>query len=194
MSESFLSRWSRRKDEARRNALEPSPEVDEAAAVTPDGVSRDTDDRAIRTTEPALTPEEVAALPKIDELTADTDITAFLRRGVPEALKNAALRKSWMLDPAIRDFVGHARDYDYDWNTPGGAPGCGALDPSDDVAAMVRRVFGEPSAKPSGKSEEMVAQDRPATDRSADKAPGTDGAGETARPSERETDRTESDV
>src|SRR3546814_11307328 len=33
---------------------------------------------------PELTAEEIARLPKIDELTAESDITGFLRRGVPE--------------------------------------------------------------------------------------------------------------
>ena len=53
----------------------------------------------------------------------------------------------WTLDPAIRDFVGHARDYAYDWNQPGGVPGSGALE-SAEVAALVRQVLGEPQAKP----------------------------------------------
>ena len=104
MSEDFLSRWSRRKTEARR-----------APAVEPPQAER------------VLSEEELAALPKIDTLQVDTDITPFLRAGVPAALRNAALRKMWLLDPEIRDFVGHARDYDYDWNTPGGVPGSGAL-------------------------------------------------------------------
>jgi hypothetical protein len=128
MSEGFLSRWSRRKDESRR-----APERADAAQTPPPG-------------DAALTPEEIAALPKIDELTAASDITVFLRRGVPGSLRNAALRAAWLADPAIRDFVGHARDYSYDWNTPGGAPGHGALDASDDIVAMVRRILGDPTA------------------------------------------------
>ena len=59
----------------------------------------------------------------MDELTPETDITVFLRKGVPEFLKNAALRRMWSLDPAIRDYVSEAREYAYDWNVPGGVPG-----------------------------------------------------------------------
>ena len=55
-----------------------------------------------------------------------------------------------MLDPAIRDFVGHARDYAYDWNTPGGVPGSGTIH-SDEAMAMVRHVFGERDAARSGR-------------------------------------------
>jgi hypothetical protein len=126
MNETFLARWSRQKDEARRAAREP------AAA-----------DRPAPVEEAALTEEEIAALPKIESITAETDISVFMRRGVPEALRKAALRRAWIADPAIRDFVGHARDYDYDWNLPGGAPGCEPLR-ADEALAMARRVLGDP--------------------------------------------------
>jgi hypothetical protein len=122
--DTFLTRWSRRKDEARRAAREPAP------------------DQTVPAEEPALTEEEIAALPKIESIAADTDIRVFMRRGVPAALRNAALRRAWMADPAIRDFVGHARDYDYDWNVPGGVPGNEPLR-AEEVAAMARRVFGD---------------------------------------------------
>ncbi|HEX8164627.1 MAG TPA: DUF3306 domain-containing protein [Beijerinckiaceae bacterium] len=136
MSGDFLSRWSRRKAEARRTPRAPEPPPQETAppkAPAAEGTP----------TEAELTAEEIAQLPKIEELTAETDISVFLGRGVPESLRNAALRKMWTLDPAIRDFEGHARDYAYDWNIPGGVPGTGPLGPGDDVAAMARRVFGE---------------------------------------------------
>ena len=140
MSGEFLSRWSRLKEEARQ--AERRPRSDDAAppaadAPAPEGVAGSDPQ------EPELTPEELADLPKVEEITAASDISGFLRRGVPEALRNAALRKMWSLNPAIRDFVGEARDYAYDWNTPGGVPGSGALAPSDDVPAMVRQVFGD---------------------------------------------------
>src|SRR3546814_8539167 len=80
-----------------------------------------------------------------------------------------------MLDPAIRDFVGHARDYAYDWNTPGGVPGSGALQP-EDVAAMVRRIFGdfEPEASSSGRAIGEDPQERTsAAARSATEPPAT---------------------
>src|SRR5215210_692059 len=146
MSGEFLSRWSRLKEEARRSEPGPEPDAAEASAGAPPLEA----DPASVLPEPELTPEELAELPKVEEITAASDISGFLRRGVPDALRNAALRRMWILDPAIRDFVGEARDYAYDWNTPGGVPGSGALDPGDDVAAMVRGVFGDspPAAPP----------------------------------------------
>lgn len=159
MSEDFLSRWSRCKAEARRAAGGSTTQSDRAAELAPDVPHQRADEPGTPDAEPALTPEELAALPKLDELTADSDITGFLRRGVPEALRNAALRKMWMLDPAIRDFVGPARDYSYDWNTPGGVPGNSPLEP-EHVAAMVRRLFGEPEAAPSRQSGPVPAENQ----------------------------------
>jgi Protein of unknown function (DUF3306) len=138
MSEGFLSRWSRRKREPPTDETAPSsapsgaPEAAEAEATA-----------GGRAAEAEITPEELALLPSLDDLTAETDIAAFLRRGVPRALRDAALRRAWALDPKIRDFVCEAREYAYDWNVPGGVPGSGDLLPTDDVPGMIRQIFGE---------------------------------------------------
>ena len=113
----FLARWSQRKQEARQ----PEPKPEAPVAATPDVPSR-------HAAEVEAEPEfDLSSLPKLEELTGTTDITAFLKRGVPEHLRNAALRKSWALDPAIRNYVNPALEYAYDWNTPGGVPGGGEL-------------------------------------------------------------------
>ncbi|GJD62878.1 DUF3306 domain-containing protein [Methylobacterium frigidaeris] len=136
MSDGFLARWSRRKrDEARRPAAPPAAAPDAAPSVEAAAAAPVED-------EGALSPEELARLPSLDALTAATDLAPFLRAGVPRALRNAALRRMWSVDPAIRDFVSEAREYAYDWNTPGGVPGTGGLIPAEDVRAMVERVFG----------------------------------------------------
>jgi hypothetical protein len=98
MSESFLGRWSRLKADERRKAgaaaLVPPP--DEAAVPAPDEAA---------VPAPAVEPEApediVAALPPIESLTKDSDFTAFLKAGVPEELKNAALRRLWRSDPTL---------------------------------------------------------------------------------------------
>jgi hypothetical protein len=66
---------------------------------------------------------DLSGLPKLEDLTETTDISAFLRKGVPQNLRNAALRKFWALDPTIRNYVNPALDYAYDWNATGGVPG-----------------------------------------------------------------------
>jgi 6-methylsalicylate decarboxylase len=45
-------------------------------------------------------------------------IRAFLRPGVPAELARAALRRAWVADPAIRDFIGLAES-SRDFNAPG---------------------------------------------------------------------------
>ena len=62
---------------------------------------------------------------------------------MPEHLRNAALRKSWALDPAIRNYVNPALEYAYDWNTPGGVPGTGEIGAGMDVARMVLQIMGD---------------------------------------------------
>lgn len=161
MSDGILSRWSRRKravqaaeeaaqreaEQAARAAALPSPEAETSLpAVSAQG-------------DPAMLPgaadeadalaEAIARLPKLEDLTAQTDLAPFLRAGIPSALRNAALRKMWSVDPGIRDFVSEARDYAYDWNTPGGVPGLGPMLPTDDIKAMVERVMtGPPPSAP----------------------------------------------
>ena len=135
---SFLARWSQRKQEAKQpDRSAPPAEADvpfEPVAESEAGEEFD-----------------LSSLPRLEDLTETTDITAFLRKGVPESLRNAALRKSWALDPAIRNYVNPALDYAYDWNTPGGVPGSGEIGAGIDVARMVSQIMGsgESSLEPS---------------------------------------------
>jgi hypothetical protein len=136
-NKSFLARWSQRKQEAKQP--EPSQAQSAAETVESSGLPTQQDED--------VTPQfDLSTLPKLEELTGSTDITAFLRKGVPEHLRNAALQKSWALDPAIRDYVNPALEYAYDWNTPGGVPGSGELGAGVDVARLVSQIMGEPAA------------------------------------------------
>jgi hypothetical protein len=153
MSGDFLSRWSRRKRTARRN-----PEEEPRPALPPEEAAEPAADPS-QPHEPALSEEEIAALPSVEELTAESDFGAFLRQGVPERLRNAALRRMWALDPAIRDHVGDARDYAWDWNVPGGVPGGGPLLPCDRVEETLQSMFGDDrgfTAQPAGAAGERA--------------------------------------
>ena len=135
---SFLSRWSQRKQEARQPEPKPDAPAGESVASPGSPAPQDQD----------IAPEfDLSTLPKLEELTGTSDITAFLRKGVPEHLRNAALRKSWALDPAIRNYVNPALEYAYDWNAPGGVPGGGELGAGVDVARLVSQIMGEPAAE-----------------------------------------------
>jgi Protein of unknown function (DUF3306) len=128
-NKSFLARWSQRKHEAKQ----PDQDAPTANSDAPSGPVAESD---------AAQEFDLSSLPKLEDMTATTDITAFLRKGVPEHLRNAALRKSWALDPAIRNYVNPALDYAYDWNTPGGVPGSSEIGSGMDVARLVSQIMG----------------------------------------------------
>ena len=129
--EQFLARWSRRKQEAKADHAELAPEkaAEQGSAQS---------DRAAA--EPALPETDLSHLPPIESIDAATDITAFLRKGIPQELGRAALRRAWSADPAIRDFVGLAENA-WDFNDPNAMAGFGPLDYSaGQVDALVRRI------------------------------------------------------
>src|SRR6202171_3272356 len=128
-NKSFLARWSQRK----REAKQPDQDAPTANSDAPRKPVVEND---------AGQEFDLSSLPKLEDVTETTDITGFLRKGVPEHLRNAALRKSWALDPAIRNYVNPALEYAYDWNTPGGVPGSSEIGVGMDVARLVSQIMG----------------------------------------------------
>lgn len=132
--EDFLKRWSRRKSEARGDVpsqvAEPPDEGQQASApAAAEGSAA----------EPQI---DLSLLPSIDSITAATDIRAFLRKGIPQELARAALRRAWTADPAIRDFIGLAENA-WDFNDPNAMPGFGPLECSAaELGRLVDRVVG----------------------------------------------------
>ncbi|MBR1121116.1 DUF3306 domain-containing protein [Bradyrhizobium lablabi] len=138
----FLARWSQRKLEAKQPEEKlPEPKPDLPAAETAEPKPQDQTGEAVEEF-------DLSTLPKLEDITGTTDVSVFLRKGVPEHLRNAALRKSWALDPAVRNYVNPALDYAYDWNTPGGVPGTGELGAGIDISKLVAQIMGdEPPAE-----------------------------------------------
>jgi len=126
--EDFLTRWSRRKREVAKAEAEPRVE----ATPAPEEPNPD----ATQKSEPEV---DLASLPPIESINELTDITAFLRAGVPEELTRAALRRVWTTDPAIRDFVGLAENA-WDFTDPTAMPGFGPLESSEDIRRMVASI------------------------------------------------------
>jgi len=125
--EPFLARWWRRKQAARETPPEePAPQAPAPPAP------------------PQEAAEPAPPLPRLEDLTAESDLSAFLRQGVPESLKRAALRRMWSLDPAIRDYVGPA-EYQWDFNDPASIPGFGG---ARAVAAALAQAVAEPPPEP----------------------------------------------
>ena len=129
--EDFLKRWSRRKQEVQRAAKVPPAAQAESAAPEPQS------EEAAKPAQPAFDP---ASLPSIESITAVSDISPFLRAGVPAELTRAALRRVWTADPAIRDFVGLSENA-WDFTDPSAIPGFGSLELTEDVRAMITRTI-----------------------------------------------------
>jgi hypothetical protein len=147
----LLARWSRRKRAARSGiARGPKEETSAADAPAADAAA----DRPLVAAGPAVEPVE--PLPSLDDIAADGDLRAFLREGVPTALKNAAMRKMWSLDPAIRDHVGLA-EYAWDFNQPGAMRGFGPLEAGKSVADFLSTAGREMPSQPEETATEASA-------------------------------------
>jgi hypothetical protein len=149
----FLGRWSRLKRQAPAASPPAAGPVPAAPGPEPDDRPRDPETGAL------LDPDWIASLPDIAELTAESDLSAFMRPGVPESLRREAMRAMWTLDPAIRDFVSPALDYALDYNTPGAAPGYGPLSAADveQALAFARSVFSTPDSAPDADASRRAA-------------------------------------
>ncbi|QJE73481.1 DUF3306 domain-containing protein [Aerophototrophica crusticola] len=123
----FLSRWSRLKRRVRE---------EEAKAVEPTAPAEGVAPETAAGTEEAEG-FDLSQLPSLDSLGPGSDYAAFLQKGVPSALRVAALRKLWVTDPDILNYKTLA-DYDWDFN----APGYGKLLPTDQVKQAVDRILG----------------------------------------------------
>lgn len=150
----FLARWSRLKRETEQPAKQPLPAETKSPAQQ---------EEAAPDADAPFDPAKLEIpLPSLDDLKPGDSLVAFMQRGVPDVLRNAALRKMWVLDPMVRDFRSEALDYAYDWNTPGGLPGItGPLAPNDNIESMVEAIF-----RPMGEG-----QEEPKDEPSAEKAP-----------------------
>jgi hypothetical protein len=134
--EKFVSRWSRLK---RVSDLRKNPH-DGAAPPTAAVRNVGGGDEAAAKPDDART-LELAALPSIESITAATDIRAFLQSAVPVELTRAALRRAWVSDPLIRDFIGIAENQ-WDFTNPTTIPGFGPLPQVADAAEHVTRTVG----------------------------------------------------
>jgi hypothetical protein len=151
--EGFLTRWSKRKQEVARETIERdvAPMPDNPPEVIVESIEPHDPE--------AITPEELAALPPIEEITDAADFSQYLRKGVPAILRNAAMRRMWLLDPAIRDYVDPALDYAYNWNIPGGVPGNGALAAGFDAKGAAEKFFSTMRGKISNETGEFAEAD-----------------------------------
>jgi hypothetical protein len=168
MSEdSFIARWSRLKQQAvdERKKAEAGAEADDRRPPAA-GREHAAEARAGHVSGKAAeadAPFDPASLPPIESIVAGTDIRAFLQKGVPTALTKAALRRAWVTDPAIRDFIEMAENQ-WDFTDPTAIPGFGPLQASDDLRQLVGQALGnlpEAPRDPGAPDPAGVSQERP---------------------------------
>ena len=100
--EGFLNRWSTRKQAARDDDVEPVLEtVTEPAA---EEESQKSDSQIL----------EELGLKDPDDMAPGDDFSAFMATGIPERLRNRALRKLWLTNPVLAnldELVEYGEDY-----------------------------------------------------------------------------------
>ncbi len=166
--EGFISRWSRKKSEAKAPGLAPAPKADEvpgpAAAV------------------PAPPPVE-EPLPPVESLTPDSDFTPFMRSGVDPDLKRKAL-KTLLSDPRFNVMDG-LDTYIDDYSKPDPLPQ-GWLEKMTQTARLGEYIDPEPvvlapDAENAAKTaHEGVEEDAARTENAAFDAAQAEGEGDGA--------------
>lgn len=133
-AKNFLRRWSQRKRAA--EAVAPGDAQPAQSEAEADRLSPATAERRA-----ALSEFDPATLPPIESITATSDVRPFLAPSVPEDLRRAALRRVWMTDPTIRDFVGIAENQ-WDFANPDSVPGFGSLELTPELQRIVTALVG----------------------------------------------------
>ncbi|KZD03908.1 DUF3306 domain-containing protein [Oceanibaculum pacificum] len=127
MADGFLGRWSRLKQQTRHTDRQAgqrragaAPVLPEEQPAIPSELPPEEQALAVPAQPDAAAMEgekgeaEPKALPDIESLTAESDFSAFMQRGVPSGLRRRALRKLWASDPiyAFQDgLTDYAEDY-----------------------------------------------------------------------------------
>jgi hypothetical protein len=145
--EGFLSRWSRRKAEARQTEVQEPGEHEQVGAhpssVTPEPAEPD-----------AIDPRD---LPDIDSLTAESDFTVFMKKGVPQELRRQALRKLWRSSPVLANLDGlleYGEDYTHIGR--GGASVQTAYQVGRGFARKLEEIAGDEPAEPAAAATEAL--------------------------------------
>jgi TorA maturation chaperone TorD len=132
--ENIMSRWSRMKQQSARSAARDALSLESKPIDAEAGHLNSATDAAPGTDPVTFPIFDPASLPPLQSITAGTDIRSFLGSNVPLELTKAALRRAWVTDPAIRDFIGIAESQ-WDFNDPTAMPGFGPLG-ADDVPGL----------------------------------------------------------
>jgi uncharacterized protein DUF3306 len=133
--DTFVSRWSRlkRKSISRWKRDAELRESAPPSSVAVGNAANEDEETHVTST------FDLTNLPSIDSITAGTDISIFLQSGVPAKLTEAALRRAWVSDPAIRDFIGIAENQ-WDFTNPTTIPGFGPVREAGDQLSLITQT------------------------------------------------------
>jgi hypothetical protein len=96
-------------------AMVTSAAADPASVIEADGQDLFIEAALLPQAEDTLAGELLVHLTPLEEITADTDFGQYMQDGVPADVRREALRKAWVMKPAIRDYQDPARDYASDY-------------------------------------------------------------------------------
>jgi hypothetical protein len=164
--EGFLSRWVRRKSEAKSSAPQPAPPAPEPPAPMPAAGASGA--------HPGALPADASAeppLPPVESLTFDSDFTPFMRPGVDQDLKREAI-KSLVRDPRFNVMDG-LDVYIDDYSKPDPLP-AGWLEKMNQVALLGDPVGREKAAEEA----RMAAEAEAAAATARETAAGTENIAE----------------
>ena len=167
----FLQRWSRRKRLAvesgdARGLEETAPEPESAQIDVVAAGEHTASDEAAENPEIAANRAAAEAV-DLEALTYESDFTVFMKKGVPEALKNAALRKLWRSNPMLA-VVDGLNDYDLNYRTADTVltnfqsawkVGQGYSDKAEEVRAEMEARSAELAAEREAKAAEAAERD-----------------------------------
>lgn len=117
----FLSRWSQRKRQVEAENAKSAP-AENTAETSIKTADENTDAEIADDVKPEPSEEELemqanleaAEAVDLETLEYDSDFEVFLKKGVPDALKNAAMQKLWRSNPVLAVLDG-LNDYDEDF-------------------------------------------------------------------------------
>ena len=114
LSDNFISRWSKRKarnnikdnSEVKKDSLEQNKEKETSLVEEDEGEYEDLKDDELL---------EKFKLPNPEKIKKEKGLDVFFKKGVPDRLRQIALRRVWKLNPIIRFADAEINDYHEDF-------------------------------------------------------------------------------
>lgn len=157
--ESFLARWSRRKQAADGSgAVAPAPGEEPPAGRDMQQPGTDPKDTV-----------DLSKLPSIESLGKDSDYSMFMHKAVPDELRLKALRRMWSTDPALA--VPELLDI-HAWDYTGNDGIKPLVTPALEALAAMAREAAERAGKAAADKQKPFGESTPAE--AAERKPPTD--------------------